>query len=135
MNRSLKDIDTVDNTASDSLRMFLMSFARINRSFVLIVTIFPWFLVAAAAIVVVCYQGSSMVCATVRGFLLKVSGELLSFGRRKYFPSWGLGFSPVTVEWTLLPGPCMRVLRVVGTLCGDEVGAFLPLQAIDCRDE
>jgi len=46
MNRFSKDIDTIDNTVSDSLRMFLLSTANISGSFVLIATVIPSFLIA-----------------------------------------------------------------------------------------
>ena len=55
MNRFSKDIDTIDNTASDSLRMFLLSAANIGGSFVLIATVIPWFLVAVGVTVGVYY--------------------------------------------------------------------------------
>jgi ABC-type multidrug transport system fused ATPase/permease subunit len=55
MNRFAKDIDTVDNTVSDSLRMFLMTFANIVGSFVLIAIIIPWLLIAVGVIMVVYY--------------------------------------------------------------------------------
>ena len=55
MSRFAKDIDTVDNTVSDSLRMFLMTFANIVGSFVLIAIIIPWFLIAVGVIMVVYY--------------------------------------------------------------------------------
>jgi ABC-type multidrug transport system fused ATPase/permease subunit len=55
MNRFANDIDTVDNTVSDSLRMFLMTFANIVGSFVLIAIIIPWFLIAVGVIMVVYY--------------------------------------------------------------------------------
>jgi len=53
MNRFAKDIDTVDNTVSDSLRMFLMTFATIIGSFVLIAIIIPWFLIAVGVVMIV----------------------------------------------------------------------------------
>lgn len=59
MNRFSKDIDTIDNTVSDSMRMFLMTFANVIGAFVLIAIIIPWFLIAVAAIVVV-YYGLSL---------------------------------------------------------------------------
>ena len=55
MNRFAKDINTVDNTVSDSLRMFLMTFANIVGSFALIAIIIPWFLIAVGVIMVVYY--------------------------------------------------------------------------------
>jgi ABC-type multidrug transport system fused ATPase/permease subunit len=59
MNRFSKDIDTVDNTASESLRMLLMSFVHLCGPFVLIATIVPWFL-AAVVVVVVAYYGFAL---------------------------------------------------------------------------
>ena len=55
MNRFSKDIDTIDNTVSDSMRMFLMTFANVIGSFVLIAIVIPWFLVAVGVIVGVFY--------------------------------------------------------------------------------
>ena len=55
MNRLAKDIDTVDNTVSDSLRILLMTFADIVGSFVLIAILIPWFLIAVGVILVVYY--------------------------------------------------------------------------------
>ena len=52
MNRFSKDIDTIDNTVSDTLRQFLMTLANVIGAFVLIAIIIPWFLVAVAVIVV-----------------------------------------------------------------------------------
>ena len=66
MNRFSKDIDTIDNTASDSLRMFLMSSANITGSFVLIATVIPWFLIAVGAIMVVYYVLASYYRASAR---------------------------------------------------------------------
>ena len=50
MNRFSKDIDTIDNTVSDSMRMFLMTLSNVIGAFVLIAVIIPWFLVAVAVI-------------------------------------------------------------------------------------
>jgi len=50
MNRFSKDVDTIDNTISDSVRMCLMTFANIVGSFVLIGIIIPWFLIAVGVI-------------------------------------------------------------------------------------
>jgi len=55
MNRFSKDIDTIDNTVSDALRMFLLQSANITGSFVLIATVIPWFLVAVGAVMMVYY--------------------------------------------------------------------------------
>jgi len=53
MNRFSKDIDTIDNTVADSLRMFLMTFASIIGSFVLIAVVIPWFLVAVGVVMAI----------------------------------------------------------------------------------
>ena len=66
MNGFSKDIDTVDNTKSDSLRVFLLSSASIIGSFVLIATIVPRFLVAVGVIAVVHYIFASYCRASVR---------------------------------------------------------------------
>ena len=50
MNRFSKDIDTIDNTVSDSMRMFLITFSNVIGAFVLIAVIIPWFLIAVAVI-------------------------------------------------------------------------------------
>ena len=55
MNRFAKDIDTIDKTISESLRMILMTFTNVMGSFLLIAVIIPWFLVAVAAIMIVYY--------------------------------------------------------------------------------
>ena len=66
MNRFSKDIDTIDNIISDSLRMFLMTFANVIGSFVLIGIIIPWFLVAVGVVVVVFYGFSLYYRASAR---------------------------------------------------------------------
>jgi len=53
MNRFAKDIDTIDNTVSDSFRMSLMTFANIVGAFVLIAIIIPWFLIAVCVVAIV----------------------------------------------------------------------------------
>ena len=64
MNRFSKDIDTIDNTITDSSRMFLTTLVNILGSFVLIAVIIPWFLIAVAVAVIayctfVLYYGAS----------------------------------------------------------------------------
>ena len=53
MNRFAKDIDTIDDTISESLRMFLMTFSNIVGPIILIAVIIPWFLIAVAAAMIV----------------------------------------------------------------------------------
>jgi len=52
MNRFAKDIDTIDNTVSDSFRMSL-KFANIVGASVLIAIIIPWFLIAVSVVAIV----------------------------------------------------------------------------------
>ena len=59
MNRFSKDIDTIDNTVSDSMRMFLMTFSNVIGAFVLIAIIIPWFLIAVGGITII-YYGLSL---------------------------------------------------------------------------
>ena len=66
MNRFSKDIDTIDNIISDSLRMFLMTSANVIGSFVLIGIIIPWFLIAVGAVVIVFYGFSLYYRASAR---------------------------------------------------------------------
>ncbi|KAI0342903.1 ABC transporter [Trametopsis cervina] len=53
MNRFSKDIDTVDNTLGDALRMFFATLSNILGAIILIAIILPWFLIAVASIAVV----------------------------------------------------------------------------------
>ena len=55
MNRFAKDIDTIDDAISESLRLSLMTFTNILGSFVLIAVIIPWFLIAVTTVTIVYY--------------------------------------------------------------------------------
>lgn len=50
MNRFSKDIDTVDNTLSDALRMAISTCAQILGAIILLAIISPWFLIAVAVV-------------------------------------------------------------------------------------
>jgi ABC-type multidrug transport system fused ATPase/permease subunit len=50
MNRFAKDIDTIDNTLGDALRMFANTFSNIIGAIILISIVVPWFLIAVFAI-------------------------------------------------------------------------------------
>ncbi|RPD61094.1 P-loop containing nucleoside triphosphate hydrolase protein [Lentinus tigrinus ALCF2SS1-7] len=50
MNRFSKDIDTIDNTLGDALRMFWTTFGTILGAIILIAIVLPWFLIAVGAI-------------------------------------------------------------------------------------
>ncbi|EIW84207.1 ABC transporter [Coniophora puteana RWD-64-598 SS2] len=54
MNRFAKDIDTVDNTIGDALRMLAATLSQIIGAIILISIIIPWFLIIMACIIV-CY--------------------------------------------------------------------------------
>ncbi|EIN04040.1 hypothetical protein PUNSTDRAFT_55872 [Punctularia strigosozonata HHB-11173 SS5] len=55
MNRFAKDIDTIDNTLGDALRMFANTLSGILGAIILISIILPWFLIAVFAILFVYY--------------------------------------------------------------------------------
>lgn len=55
MNRFAKDIDTIDNTLGDALRMFANTFSSILGAIILISIVLPWFLIAVAAISAIYY--------------------------------------------------------------------------------
>lgn len=50
MNRFSKDVDTVDNTLSDALRMAISTCAQILGAIILLAIISPWFLIAVAVV-------------------------------------------------------------------------------------
>ena len=66
MNRFSKDIDTIDNTISDSLRMFLITISNLIGAFVLIGIVIPWFLVAVACLMIVYYLAAVYYRASAR---------------------------------------------------------------------
>lgn len=66
MNRFSKDIDTIDNTISDSLRMFLITFSNVVGAFVLIAIVIPWFLIAVGVILIIYYFFSLYYRASAR---------------------------------------------------------------------
>ncbi|KAH9945256.1 P-loop containing nucleoside triphosphate hydrolase protein [Epithele typhae] len=50
MNRFSKDIDTIDNTLGDAMRMLVATFANIMGAIILIAIVLPWFLIAVGVI-------------------------------------------------------------------------------------
>ncbi|KAI0749569.1 ABC transporter [Daedaleopsis nitida] len=50
MNRFSKDIDTIDNTLGDAMRMFVATLATILGAIILIAIVLPWFLIAVGVI-------------------------------------------------------------------------------------
>ncbi|KAI0768063.1 P-loop containing nucleoside triphosphate hydrolase protein [Trametes elegans] len=50
MNRFSKDVDTIDNTLGDAMRMFVATLANILGAIILIAIVLPWFLIAVAAV-------------------------------------------------------------------------------------
>lgn len=56
MNRFSKDIDTVDNTLSDALRMAISTCAQILGAIILLAIISPWFLIAVAVVLALYYH-------------------------------------------------------------------------------
>lgn len=55
MNRFSKDIDTIDNTLGDALRMFMATLSNIIGAIILISIVLPWFLIAVFAILAIYY--------------------------------------------------------------------------------
>ncbi|KAL7424431.1 ATP-binding cassette transporter yor1 [Cryptotrichosporon argae] len=56
MNRFAKDIDTIDNTLGDAMRMAVSTIANMVGAIVLLAIVSPWFLIAIAAVVVLYVQ-------------------------------------------------------------------------------
>ncbi|KAI0635675.1 P-loop containing nucleoside triphosphate hydrolase protein [Trametes polyzona] len=50
MNRFSKDVDTIDNTLGDAMRMFVATLGNILGAIILIAIVLPWFLIAVAAV-------------------------------------------------------------------------------------
>ncbi|KAI0925971.1 hypothetical protein AcV5_008554 [Taiwanofungus camphoratus] len=79
MNRFAKDIDTIDNTLGDSLRMFMSTLANIVGAIILIAIVLPWFLIAVFAL---------SACYLWAAFFYRASArELKRLG------------SPLSIEW------------------------------------
>ena len=53
MNRFSKDIDTIDNTLGESIRMFANTFSGILGAVILIAIVLPWFLIAVAVVMLI----------------------------------------------------------------------------------
>ena len=66
MNRFSKDVDTIDNTVSESMRMFFITFSNVIGAFVLIALIVPWFLIAVAIVMTLYYLLSIYYRASAR---------------------------------------------------------------------
>ena len=66
MNRFSKDIDTIDNTLNDSMRIFLMTFSNLVGAFVFIAVIIPWFLIAVVVIMTLYFSISWYYRASAR---------------------------------------------------------------------
>ena len=50
MNRFSKDIDTIDNTLGDAMRMLVATMASILGAVILIAIVLPWFLIAVGVV-------------------------------------------------------------------------------------
>ncbi|CCO28288.1 Oligomycin resistance ATP-dependent permease YOR1 [Rhizoctonia solani AG-1 IB] len=55
MNRLTKDVDTIDNTLGDALRMLAGTMSQILGAIILIAILLPWFLIPVASILVIYY--------------------------------------------------------------------------------
>lgn len=68
MNRFSKDIDTVDNTLGDALRMLFATAANILGAIILIAIVIPWFLVAVFVILLAYLWAAIFYRASAREF-------------------------------------------------------------------
>ncbi len=50
MNRFSKDVDTIDNTLGDAMRMFVATLGNILGAVILIAIVLPWFLIAVGVV-------------------------------------------------------------------------------------
>ncbi|TRM64251.1 P-loop containing nucleoside triphosphate hydrolase protein [Schizophyllum amplum] len=66
MNRFSKDVDTIDNTLGESVRMFATTFSGILGAIILIAIVLPWFLIAVAAVMVVYLYAATYYRASAR---------------------------------------------------------------------
>ncbi|KAI5833117.1 hypothetical protein K523DRAFT_413569, partial [Schizophyllum commune Tattone D] len=66
MNRFSKDIDTIDNTLGESIRMFANTFSGILGAVILIAIVLPWFLIAVAVVMLIYLYAASYYRASAR---------------------------------------------------------------------
>ena len=66
MNRLSKDIDTIDNTLGESIRMFANTFSSILGAIILIAIVLPWFLIAVAVILIIYLYAATYYRASAR---------------------------------------------------------------------
>ena len=66
MNRFSKDIDTIDNTLGDAMRMFCGTFGTILGAIILIAIVLPWFLIAVGVISIVYIMSAVFYRASAR---------------------------------------------------------------------
>ncbi|EMD34148.1 hypothetical protein CERSUDRAFT_117637 [Gelatoporia subvermispora B] len=77
MNRFSKDIDTVDNTLGDSMRMFCATLAQITGAIILIAIVLPWFLIPVC-VVLCCYLWAAIFYRTSARELKRLDAILRS---------------------------------------------------------
>ncbi|KAL1732291.1 P-loop containing nucleoside triphosphate hydrolase protein [Schizophyllum commune] len=66
MNRFSKDIDTIDNTLGESIRMFANTFSSILGAIILIAIVLPWFLIAVGVILIIYLYAATYYRASAR---------------------------------------------------------------------
>ncbi|OCH95476.1 P-loop containing nucleoside triphosphate hydrolase protein [Obba rivulosa] len=77
MNRFSKDIDTVDNTLGDAMRMFCATLAQITGAIILIAIVLPWFLIPVF-VVLSCYLWAAIFYRTSARELKRLDAILRS---------------------------------------------------------
>ena len=66
MNRFSKDIDTIDNTLGESIRMFANTLSGILGAVILIAIVLPWFLIAVAVVMLIYLYAATYYRASAR---------------------------------------------------------------------
>lgn len=84
---NVSDIDTVDNTLGDAMRMLVATLANIVGAIILIGIVIPWFLVAVAAILVCYIWAAFFYRASARELKVSPPSEYSVRSGRTYAPS------------------------------------------------
>lgn len=74
MNRFSKDVDTIDNTLGDAMRMFVATLGNILGAIILIAIVLPWFLIAVGAVGVAYIWAAMFYRASARELKVRLTG-------------------------------------------------------------